>query len=174
MEREKANFPIATAHLRTRCWASPPAVTTRGAAGRHQLVNWRTPPSASGSRRSIWAADITYVPTLAGFFFLAVVLDVASRRVIGWAMGSRATDQLVLSALEMAIWNRKADSGVIHHSDHGSPGVLDRPSHSARASASRSVRDVGPQSPPAAGHGRRARLPTEHGRTGVRHPVDGK
>jgi putative transposase len=75
--------------------------------------------TASAPNR-LWAADITYVPTLAGFFFLAVVLDVFSRRVIGWAMGSRATYQLVLSALEMAIWTRKADAGVIHHSDHGS------------------------------------------------------
>jgi putative transposase len=68
----------------------------------------------------LWVSDLTYVPTLAGFLFLAVVLDVFSRRVIGWAMGSRPTMQLVIEALEMAIWNRQADPGVIHHSDHGS------------------------------------------------------
>lgn len=68
----------------------------------------------------LWVSDLTYVPTLAGFLFLAVVLDVFSRRVIGWAMGPRPTMQLVIEALEMAIWNRQADPGAIHHSDHGS------------------------------------------------------
>ena len=68
----------------------------------------------------LWTADLTYVPTLAGFLFLAVVLDAFSRRVIGWAMAPRPTMQLVIEALEMAIWNRQADPGVIHHSDHGS------------------------------------------------------
>jgi putative transposase len=68
----------------------------------------------------LWTADLTYVPTLAGFLFLAVILDAFSRRVIGWAMGPRPTMQLVIEALDMAIWNRRADPGVIHHSDHGS------------------------------------------------------
>jgi putative transposase len=68
----------------------------------------------------LWVSDLTYVPTLAGFLFLAVILDVFSRRVIGWAMGPRPTMQLVIEALEMAVWNRRADPGVIHHSDHGS------------------------------------------------------
>jgi putative transposase len=68
----------------------------------------------------LWVADFTYVPTLAGFLFLAVILDAFSRRVIGWAMGPRPTMQLVIEALDMAIWNRRADPGVIHHSDHGS------------------------------------------------------
>lgn len=68
----------------------------------------------------LWLTDFTYVPTLAGFLYLAVVLDAFSRRVIGWAMGPRPTMQLVIEALDMAIWNRRADPGVIHHSDHGS------------------------------------------------------
>ena len=68
----------------------------------------------------LWVADLTYVPTLAGFLFLAVVLDAFSRRVIGWSMGPRPTMELVMEALDMAIWNRKAEPGVIHHSDHGS------------------------------------------------------
>jgi putative transposase len=67
----------------------------------------------------LWVADLTYVPSLAGFLFLAVILDAFSRRVIGWAMGPRPTMQLVIEALDMAIWNRKVDPGVIHHSDHG-------------------------------------------------------
>jgi putative transposase len=68
----------------------------------------------------LWIADITYIPTLAeGFLYLAVVLDVFSRRVVGWAMAPHLRAELVVGALEMAVWNRQPDAGVIHHSDHG-------------------------------------------------------
>lgn len=67
----------------------------------------------------VWVADITYVPTATGFLFLAVVLDVFSRRIVGWAMASHLRTDLVLAALEMAVATRKPD-GVIHHSDQGS------------------------------------------------------
>jgi putative transposase len=69
---------------------------------------------------TLWIADITYVPTLAeGFLYLAVVLDVFSRRVVGWAMAEHLRAGLVVAALEMAVWNRQLGEGVIHHSDHG-------------------------------------------------------
>jgi transposase InsO family protein len=55
-----------------------------------------------------------------GWLYLATVLDVFSRRVVGWAMGPRATTELTLRALDMAVWNRAPKPGVIHHSDHGS------------------------------------------------------
>jgi putative transposase len=67
----------------------------------------------------LWVADMTYVPTWAGFIFLAIVLDVWSRRVVGWAIGEQMTTELVLSALNMAITQRRA-ANVIHHSDQGS------------------------------------------------------
>jgi putative transposase len=67
----------------------------------------------------LWVADITYIPTGEGVLYLAVVVDAFSRRVIGWAMAARMKTQLVLDALEMAIWQRRP-KGVIHHSDHGS------------------------------------------------------
>lgn len=67
----------------------------------------------------LWVADITFVPTWAGFLFLAVVLDAFSRRVVGWAMGNRQKAQLVIDAMNMALTQRKPDS-VIHHSDQGS------------------------------------------------------
>ena len=67
----------------------------------------------------LWVADITFVPTWAGFLYLAVVLDAFSRRVIGWAMGTRQRAQLVIDAMNMAVTQRKPDS-VIHHSDQGS------------------------------------------------------
>jgi len=67
----------------------------------------------------LWVADLTYVPTWGGFIFLAVVLDVWSRRVVGWSIGESLTSDLVLAALNMALEQRKP-LGVIHHSDQGS------------------------------------------------------
>jgi putative transposase len=66
----------------------------------------------------LWVADITYIPTWAGFLFLAVVLDAWSRKVVGWAMQTHLRTELVLDALEMAVWQRRPAS-VIHHSDQG-------------------------------------------------------
>jgi putative transposase len=66
----------------------------------------------------LWVADITYVPTWAGFLFLAVVLDVFSRRIVGWAMATHLRTELVLDALPMAVTQRRPQ-GVIHHSDQG-------------------------------------------------------
>jgi len=66
----------------------------------------------------LWVADITYVPTWAGFLFVAVVLDAWSRRIVGWSMATHLRTQLVLDALNMALWRRKP-SAVIHHSDQG-------------------------------------------------------
>jgi transposase InsO family protein len=67
----------------------------------------------------VWVSDITYVPTRAGWLFLAVVLDLASRRVVGWAMREHLEAELALSALQMAITARRPAPGVIHHSDRG-------------------------------------------------------
>src|SRR5204863_21197 len=63
--------------------------------------------------------DMTYLPTWQGFLYLAVVLDVFSRRVVGWAMAEHLRTELVLDALEMAVWNRRPAPGLVHHSDHG-------------------------------------------------------
>jgi putative transposase len=67
----------------------------------------------------LWVADITYIPTWAGFLYLAVVLDAFSRRVIGWSMANHLRARLVLDALDMALCQRQPE-GVIHHSDQGS------------------------------------------------------
>jgi putative transposase len=66
----------------------------------------------------LWVADITYIPTWAGFLFLAIVLDVWSRRVVGWAMATHLRTELVLDALDMALARRRPQE-VIHHSDQG-------------------------------------------------------
>ncbi|GGK61165.1 transposase [Planomonospora parontospora subsp. parontospora] len=67
----------------------------------------------------LWTADITYVPTGQGFLYLAVVLDVFSRRIVGWAMAEHMRTELVTGALAMAIHQRRPSAGVIHHSDKG-------------------------------------------------------
>ena len=66
-----------------------------------------------------WVADITYVPTQEGFLFLAVILDLASRRVVGWAMQASLTAELALAALRMALAERRPEPGLVHHSDRG-------------------------------------------------------
>jgi len=67
-----------------------------------------------------WAADITYVPTRQGWLYLAVVIDLYSRRVVGWAMDAPRTTALTLTALEMALRQRPVLAGLLHHSDRGS------------------------------------------------------
>ncbi|WP_157115674.1 IS3 family transposase [Ketogulonicigenium robustum] len=68
----------------------------------------------------VWVTDITYIRTLEGFAYLAVVIDLYSRRVIGWSMQSRQTTDVVLQALLMAVWRRKPKGKVLIHSDQGS------------------------------------------------------
>lgn len=67
----------------------------------------------------VWTADITYIRINTGFVYLAVVLDLYSRKVIGWAISKKIDGRLTLSALEMAIKRRKPGRGLIHHSDRG-------------------------------------------------------
>jgi len=73
---------------------------------------------SAGGPDELWVADITYVPTWAGFLYLAVVLDAFSRRVVGWSMANHLRTELVLEALNMAVWQRRPEA-VIHHSDQG-------------------------------------------------------
>ncbi|WP_433258694.1 IS3 family transposase [Streptosporangium sp. CA-135522] len=91
-------------------------ITDRKAAAASDLVR-RTFEADEPNR--IWTADITYVPTWQGFLYLAVVLDVFSRRIVGWAMAEHMRTELVTDALAMAVGQRCPDAGVIHHSDKG-------------------------------------------------------
>ncbi len=68
----------------------------------------------------VWAGDITYVRTDEGWLYLAVVLDLYSRRVVGWSMPPRIGHDLVMAALMMALWQRQPRAGLVHHSDRGS------------------------------------------------------
>lgn len=67
-----------------------------------------------------WVTDITYIRTMEGFAYLAVVLDLYSRRVVGWSLQSRQTTDVALQALHMAVWRRKPKNRVLIHSDQGS------------------------------------------------------
>jgi transposase InsO family protein len=67
-----------------------------------------------------WLTDITYIPTREGWLYLAAVLDLYGRRIVGWAMSDRMTADLTISALKMAIRQRQPGAGLIHHSDQGS------------------------------------------------------
>jgi len=89
---------------------------------RHAL---RTPPNVldrnfmAAAPNRVWAGDVTYLPTREGWLYLAVLLDLYSRRVVGWAMSENNDEALTLSALQMALDQRQPPSGLVHHSDRG-------------------------------------------------------
>ncbi len=81
----------------------------------------------------LWVADLTEVTTWEGKLYLAVVIDCYSRRCVGWAMAEHMRAELVVEALEMAIWQRRPETGLVHHSDRGGPYVSLSFGQSARA-----------------------------------------
>jgi transposase InsO family protein len=92
----------------------------------------------------LWVADFTYVATWAGFVYVAFVIDVFARRIIGWRVARSMHAELVLDALEQAIWSRSGIDGVVHHSDRGSQYLSIRYSERlAEAGAQPSVGSVG-------------------------------
>ena len=76
----------------------------------------------------VWTVDITYIPTGEGWLYLAVVMDLYSRMIVGWAMDERMTRELAMTALRMAKFRRKPAPGLLHHSDRGSQGGFNRSS----------------------------------------------
>jgi len=92
----------------------------------------------------LWVADFTYVATWTGFVYTAFVIDVFARRIIGWRVARSMSAELVLDALEQAIWSRSGIDGVVHHSDRGSQYLSIRYSERlAEAGAQPSVGSVG-------------------------------
>ena len=75
-----------------------------------------------------WVADITYLLTAEGWLYLACVLDLGSRRIVGWSMSERLTAELACDALRMAYWRRKPPKGLLAHSDRGVQGGFNRSS----------------------------------------------
>jgi transposase InsO family protein len=72
----------------------------------------------------VWLADITYIPTSEGWLYLAVILDLFTRKVVGWAMRDHMRAELTIAALTMAIQRQRPGAGLIHHSDRGSQGGI--------------------------------------------------
>jgi transposase InsO family protein len=68
----------------------------------------------------VWTTDITYVWTLEGWLYVAVVIDLFSRQVVGWAINDPMRASLCVAALQMGFWRRKPEPGLLHHSDRGS------------------------------------------------------
>jgi putative transposase len=93
--------------------------TTRRAEGVSAAEDLLKRNFAATKADKVWVADITYVRTLEGFLYLAFILDVHSRRVVGWAMEGHLRTELVVDALRMAVWRRKPAPGLVHHSDQG-------------------------------------------------------
>ena len=92
----------------------------------------------------LWVADFTFVATWSGFVYVAFVIDVFARRIIGWRAARSMRGELVLDALEQALWSRAAVRGVVHHSDHGSQYLSIRYSERlAEVGAEPSVGSVG-------------------------------
>ncbi len=137
--RETYGYPRVHAELRAlgvRCGRRRVARLMRKAGlrgcvrGRKRRITRRDPratPAPDLVKRNfcatapdkLWTADITYVKTDEGFLHLAFVLDVYSRRIVGWSMASHLRTELVVDALEMAVWRRKPAAGLVHHSDRG-------------------------------------------------------
>ena len=102
-------------------------ITTRQATDHHPASDLVRRNFMAERPNELWVADITFLPTLAGFLYLAVVLDAWSRRIVGWAFSADLKTRVVLDALDMALMARKPDN-VVHHSDRGSRGGFKRSS----------------------------------------------
>jgi hypothetical protein len=97
-------------------------VTTVSAAQAPQVADLVERRFYADRPNRLWVADATYIPTWSGFLYLAIVLDVFSRKVVGWAMENHLRTELMLAAIDMAITMRRPEQ-VIHHSDHGCQGT---------------------------------------------------
>lgn len=94
-------------------------VTTKQRVGAKAAPNVLSQEFAAQGPNQKWGVDITYIETAEGWLYLAVVLDLYSRRVVGWAMSDRANTCLVNQALKMALLTRQPGEGLLHHSDRG-------------------------------------------------------
>ena len=119
VSRKRVARLMRLASIRGTCRRRGFVVTTRRDKRQRPAPDLVKREFAAAGPNRLWVADMTYVPTWAGFIYLAIVLDVWSRRIVGWAIGEQMTTALVLAALNMASTQRRATE-VIHHSDQGS------------------------------------------------------
>jgi transposase InsO family protein len=94
-------------------------ITTQSRAGMVAPDNRLKQNFETKKANRVWVGDITFIATAAGWLYLAVLIDLYSRRVVGWAMSERIDQQLVLDGLNMALLQRKVKPGLIHHTDQG-------------------------------------------------------
>ena len=94
-------------------------ITTRSKNNKHVVPNRLDRQFYTPNPNKIWVGDVTFIATKAGWLYLAVMLDLYSRKVIGWSMSNRNDKQLALDALEMAIEQRNPGPGLLHHTDRG-------------------------------------------------------
>jgi putative transposase len=105
-------------------------VSRRGKRPRTTVPDPKAPPApdlvqrrfAADAPNRLWLADLTYVPTSEGWLFLGIVMDMFSRKIVGWAMRNNLEADLVVDALAMAVTRRRPPAGLVHHSDRGSQG----------------------------------------------------
>jgi transposase InsO family protein len=95
-------------------------LTTRRDTSHSVAPNFLNREFAATEPNTKWVTDITYIPTTAGWLYLAVILDLYSRMVVGWSMSRHCDEELVGNALRMALARRRPQSGLLHHSDRGS------------------------------------------------------
>jgi len=103
-------------------------VSRRGKKRKTTVPDAKAPPAPDLVERrfeaerpnQLWLADLTYVPTHEGYLFLAVVMDMFSRKIVGWSMREDLKAELVVDALAMAVTRRRPPAGLVHHSDRGS------------------------------------------------------
>ena len=118
-------------------------VSRRGKKPRTTVADEKAPPVPDLVERKfeadapnrLWLADITYVPTREGYLFLGVVMDMFSRKIVGWSMRDDLKAELVVDALAMAVCRRKPPAGLVHHSDRGSQAGFKRRSQRCRFTA---------------------------------------
>ena len=102
--RRRRRFKVTTNSKNTK-WIAPNLLNRRFKTDRPNKV---------------WVGDVTFIATRAGWLYLAILMDLYSRKVIGWSMSNRIDKHLVLDALEMALVRRRPDSEILHHTDRGS------------------------------------------------------
>lgn len=101
--------------------------TTIGSAEQEKPADLVKLDFKPGKPNKLWVSDLTYVRTLAGFVYVAFVVDAFTKRIVGWQASSSVNARLVLDALQQALHERKIGDGLIHHSDHGSQGEFKWP-----------------------------------------------
>jgi len=101
-------------------------ITTRSKRGQRVSPNLLERDFTAGLPNRVWVGDVTFIPTRQGWLYLAVMIDLFSRKVVGWSMSNANNGQLVQDSLNMAIQHRKPGPGLIHHTDRGATYATDR------------------------------------------------